>query len=158
MTSYLTLYGKETGLMEAASYFFLIHSISVICSRPFTGKVIDSRGANIVVYPCILLFATGMFIYSRSTATWMVLLAAACMGLGFGNFNSAAQMIAVKNAEPSRLGHATATYFMFLDLGFGLGPYILGHIIEGVGFRLLYLLASCIALICMPVYYNGLWE
>ncbi|MED3661100.1 MFS transporter [Ureibacillus sp. FSL K6-8385] len=158
VTSYLTLYGKETGLMEAASYFFLIHSISVICSRPFTGKVIDSRGANIVVYPCILLFATGMFIYSRSTATWMVLLAAACMGLGFGNFNSAAQMIAVKNAEPSRLGHATATYFMFLDLGFGLGPYILGHIIEGVGFRLLYLLASCIALICMPVYYNGLWE
>lgn len=153
VTSYLTLYGKETGLIEAASYFFFIHSICVICSRPFTGKIIDARGANIIVYPCMLLFATGMFVYSQSTATWMILIAAACMGIGFGNFNSAAQTIAVKNADSSRLGLATATYFMFIDLGFGLGPYILGHIIEGVGFRLLYMVASCIGLVCIPVYY-----
>ena len=153
VTSYLTLYSKETGLIEAASYFFFIHSICVICSRPFTGKMIDARGANIVVYPCMLLFATGMFVYSQSTATWMIFMAAACMGLGFGNFNSAAQTIALKNADPSRLGLATATYFIFMDLGFGLGPYILGHIIEGVGFRLLYIVISCIGLLCIPVYY-----
>lgn len=153
VTSYLTLYGKETGLVEAASYFFFIHSICVICSRPFTGKLIDARGANIVVYPCILLFATGMLIYSQSTATWMILMAAACMGLGFGNFNSAAQTISVKNADPSRLGLATATYFIFMDLGFGLGPYILGHVIEGVGFRMLYIVIACIGLLCIPMYY-----
>ncbi|MGM9945932.1 MAG: MFS transporter [Lysinibacillus sp.] len=153
VTSYLTLYGKETGLIEAAGYFFFIHSICVICSRPFTGKMIDARGANIVVYPCMLLFAAGMFIYSQSTATWMIIMAAACMGLGFGNFNSAAQTIALKNADPSRLGLATATYFIFMDLGFGLGPYILGHIIEGVGFRLLYMVASCVGLLCIPIYY-----
>lgn len=75
------------------------------------------------------------------------------MGLGFGNFNSAAQLIAVKNADPARIGLATATYFIFLDLGFGLGPYILGHIIEGIGFRQLYMAASFICLICLPVYY-----
>ena len=80
-------------------------------------------------------------------------MAAACMGLGFGNFNSAAQTIAVKNADPARLALATATYFMFLDLGFGLGPYILGHIIEGVGFRSLYVATSCIGLLCIPIYY-----
>ena len=153
VTSYLTLYGKETGLIEVAGYFFFIHSMCVICSRPFTGKVIDARGANIVVYPCMLLFATGMFVYSQSTAPWMIILAAACMGLGFGNFNSAAQTIALKNADPSRLALATATYFMFLDLGFGLGPYILGHIIEGLGYRSLYMIISCIGLICIPIYY-----
>jgi len=153
VTSYLTLYGKETGLIEAVGYFFFVHSICVLCSRPFTGKMIDARGANIVVYPCMLLFATGMFVYSQSTATWMIVIAAICMGLGFGNFNSAAQTIAVKNADPSRLGTATATYFMFIDLGFGLGPYILGYVIEGVGFRLLYMVASCIGLVCLPIYY-----
>lgn len=153
VTSYLMLYGKETGLIKAASYFFLIHSLCVICSRPFTGKVMDARGVNIVVYPCMLLFATGMFVYSQSTANWMIFIAAACMGLGFGNINSAAQLIAVKNANPARLGLATATYFIFLDLGFGLGPYVLGHIIEGIGFRLLYMVASCIGLICIPIYY-----
>lgn len=153
VTSYLTLYGKETGLIEAVGYFFFIHSICAICSRPFTGKMIDARGANIVVYPCMLLFAAGMFVYSQSTATWMIMMAAACMGLGFGNFNSAAQTIAVKNADPSRLGLATATYFIFMDLGFGLGPYILGHIIEDVGFRLLYMVASCAGLLCIPIYY-----
>ncbi|TSI02299.1 MFS transporter [Lysinibacillus sp. BW-2-10] len=153
VTSYLTLYGKETGLIEAVGYFFFIHSICVICSRPFTGKMIDARGANIIVYPCMLLFATGMFVYSQSTATWMIIMAAACMGLGFGNFNSAAQIIALKNADPSRLALATATYFIFLDLGFGLGPYILGHIIQGVGFRSLYMVISCIGLLCIPIYY-----
>lgn len=154
VTSYLMLYGKETGLIKAASYFFLIHSLCILCSRPFTGKIMDARGTNIVVYPCMLLFATGMFIYSQSTADWMILIAAACMGLGFGNINSAAQLIAVKNADPDRLGLATATYFIFMDLGFGLGPYLLGHIIEGIGFRMLYTMASCIGLICIPIYYK----
>lgn len=153
VTSYLKLYSKETGLMEAAGYYFLIHSLCVICSRPFTGKMIDAKGTNIVVYPCILLFVTGMFLYSQSTASWMMLVAAACMGLGFGNFNSAAQTIAVKSADPSRLGLATATYFMFIDLGFGLGPYILGYIIESVGFRLLYMTTALIGLLCIPIYY-----
>lgn len=153
VTSFLMLYGKETGLIEAAGYFFLIHSVCAIFSRPFTGKIMDVRGVNIIVYPCILLFSAGMFVYSQSTANWMLLIAAGCMGLGFGNFNSAAQLIAVKNADPARIGLATATYFIFLDLGFGLGPYILGHIIEGIGFRQLYMAASFICLICLPVYY-----
>lgn len=153
VTSYLKLYSEETGLVEAGGYYFLIHSLCVIFSRPFTGKIMDAKGANIVVYPCILLFASGMFLYSQSTENWMILVAAACMALGFGNFNSTAQTIAVKNAEPSRLWVATATYFMFIDLGVGLGPYLLGYVIESVGFRLLYEFAALMGLLCIPIYY-----
>ena len=153
VTSYLTLYGKDIGLLSVMAYFFIVHATCVLCSRPFTGKLMDKKGANIVVYPCLLLFAFGMLMYSQAAASWMIIVAAMCMGLGFGNFNSAAQMIAVKSAQPQRLGLATATYFIFLDLGFGLGPYVLGYIIEHVGFHTLYSIISALAIIAMPVYY-----
>lgn len=151
--SYLSLYSKEINLVNAASYFFLVHAIVVTCSRPITGRLIDSKGANVIVYPCIIIFVAGMLLYSQATAPWMILVAAALFGLGWGNFNSTAQTLAIKFTVPNRIGLATATYFIFIDLGMGLGPFILGYLIPNVGFRMLYVVSAVIALLCIPLYH-----
>ena len=153
ITSYLVLYSKQINLVQAASYFFLVHAFCVIFSRFFTGKWIDTKGANVVIYPCMILFSLGMLLYSQASVAWVLLSAGALISTGFGNFNSAAQTIAIRSIPPERLGIATATYFMFIDLGSGLGPYILGFVIEDIGFRTLYILLSLIGLICIPIYY-----
>lgn len=153
ITSYLVLYSKQINLVQAASYFFLVHAFCVICSRFFTGKWIDTKGANVVIYPCMILFSLGMLLYSQASVAWVLLSAGALISTGFGNFNSAAQTIAIRSIPPKRLGIATATYFMFIDLGSGLGPYVLGFLIEDIGFRTLYILLSLIGLICIPIYY-----
>ena len=151
--TFLSFYAESINLVSAASYFFLVYAIVIIISRPFTGKLMDTKGANIIVYPCIVLFAIGMLLFSQASAGWMLLLAAAFIGIGYGNFNSVAQTIAVKVTEPHRFGLATATYFILFDIGLGVGPYILGFIVPNTGYRTIFVAMVAVIVICIPVYY-----
>lgn len=151
--TFLSFYAESINLVSAASYFFLVYAIVIIISRPFTGKLMDTKGANIIVYPCIVLFAIGMLLFSQASAGWMLLLAAAFIGFGYGNFNSVAQTIAVKVTEPHRFGLATATYFILFDIGLGVGPYILGFIVPNTGYRTIFVAMVAVIVICIPVYY-----
>ena len=124
--TFLSLYTKGLHLEAAASFFFICYSAAVVLSRPFSGRLLDARGANFVVYPCLAIFAIGTFLLGRVTNIITLLLAGTIMGLGWGNFLSCGQAISIKNAPSHRLGLATATYYMFLDVGFSLGPYLFG--------------------------------
>lgn len=158
--SYINFYASELELIEAASVFFLVYSIAVLISRPITGKLMDARGANIVMYPAIAIFAIGLFVLSQATNATMLLLAGALIGLGFGNIQSGTQAIAVKAAPPHRMGMATSTFFIALDAGLGFGPYFIGLIIPLTGFSTLYLGLTFVALFTIFLYYvmNGRGE
>ncbi|MER2108861.1 MAG: MFS transporter [Solibacillus sp.] len=151
--SFITFYAEEIHLVDTASYFFLAYAVIVVLSRPYTGKLMDMRGPNLIVYPCLAIFAIGMVLFSQATAGWMLLLAAACFGLGYGNFNSIAQTIAVKSTEPHRFGLATSTYFILYDLGLGIGPFILGMIEPHTTYEMIFAAMVPIILICLPLYY-----
>lgn len=151
--TFITFYAKEINLVEAASYFFLAYAAIVIISRPFTGKLMDVRGPNIIVYPCLAVFAIGMLLFSQASAGWMLLVAAVLIGFGYGNFNSIAQTIAVKVTEPHRFGLATSTYFILYDLGLGVGPFILGMIEPYTTYRTIFVSMIPLILVCIPLYY-----
>ncbi|MER2154200.1 MAG: MFS transporter [Solibacillus sp.] len=151
--TFITFYAREINLVEAASYFFLAYAGVVVISRPFTGKLMDVRGPNIIVYPCLAVFAIGMLLFSQASAGWMLLLAAVLIGFGYGNFNSIAQTIAVKVTEPHRFGLATSTYFILYDLGLGVGPFILGMIEPYTTYRTIFVSMIPLILICIPLYY-----
>ena len=151
--TFITFYAREINLVEAASYFFLAYAGVVVISRPFTGKLMDVRGPNIIVYPCLVVFAIGMLLFSQASAGWMLLFAAVLIGFGYGNFNSIAQTIAVKVTEPHRFGLATSTYFILYDLGLGVGPFILGMIEPYTTYRTIFVSMIPLILICIPLYY-----
>lgn len=146
--SYINFYASELDLVEAASIFFLVYSIAVLLSRPITGRLMDARGANVVMYPAIAVFAVGLLVLSQATSALGLLVAGALIGLGFGNIQSGTQAIAVKAATPARMGMATSTFFIALDAGLGFGPYLIGLMIPLTGFSMLYLgLAGVVALL-----------
>ncbi|WP_409294675.1 MFS transporter [Peribacillus sp. SCS-26] len=144
--SFINFYAIEINLVETASFFFIVYSIAVLASRPFTGRIMDTRGANFVMYPAFILFAAGMLLLSQAGSSFTLLTAGALIGLGFGNMQSTTQAVAIKVTEPHRMGLATSTFFIFLDAGLGFGPYILGLIIPHTGYHLLYaMMAAAIA-------------
>ena len=155
--SYINFYASELDLIEAASIFFLVYSVAVLLSRPITGKLMDARGANVVMYPAIAIFAIGLLVLSQANSGWMLLLAGALIGLGFGNIQSGTQAIAVKASPPHRMGMATSTFFIALDAGLGFGPYFIGLLIPLTGFSTLYLILSGVVLFTIFLYYvmNG---
>src|SRR5699024_5555998 len=133
--AFISFYAEEIKLVQTASYFFIVYAVVVLFTRPFTGRLLDRRGANIVVYPCLVLFVIGMSLFSQATSSWMLLLAAVFIGIGYGNFNSVAQAVAIKLTAPHRFGLAISTYFIFFDLGLGFGPYILGFFVPSLGYQ-----------------------
>ena len=151
--SFLTLYSRQLHLEEAASFFFLIYAIVVIVSRPFSGRLLDARGANFVIYPSLFFFAIGMLVLSQASYGITLLLSGAIIGLGYGNFLSCGQAISVKSTSPNRFGLATATYYMFLDVGFGIGPYLFGSLVPITGYRGLYFVMAMIILAAIVLYY-----
>jgi MFS family permease len=83
----------------------------------------------------------------------MLLAAAILFALGYGNFFSCAQALSIKDVPPHRMGLAVTTYFIFVDLGFGLGPYVLGLFVPHTGYRGLYLMMTLVILSSVLLYY-----
>lgn len=136
--SYINLYAVELDLVSAASFFFGIYTVSVLVSRPFTGKLVDRKGANYIMYPAFFLFGAGMLLLSTVDQSLTLLLAGGLIGLGFGNISSISQTVITLKVTPERIGYATATFFIFYDIGTGFGPFILGLIIPFTGYSMMY--------------------
>ncbi len=151
--SFINFYAIEVNLVETASFFFFVYAIAVLISRPFTGRLMDLRGANFIMYPAFLLFGAGLLLLSTANSGIVLLLAGALIGLGFGNMQSSTQAIAVKLTPTHRLGLATSTFFIFLDAGLGFGPYLLGFLIPATGYSMLYVIMGIMVLATSVLYF-----
>ncbi|MDN7242431.1 MFS transporter [Planococcus sp. N028] len=151
--SFINFYASEINLVNAASFFFIVYAAVILVTRPITGRLLDVKGANYVMYPAFLALAAGLLLLSTVNTGVTLLLSAALIGLGFGNMQSCTQAIAVKLTPPHRMGLATSTFFIFLDAGIGFGPYILGLIIPSTGYREMYVILSVFALATAVLYY-----
>ncbi|WP_458127043.1 MFS transporter [Paenibacillus sp. Z3-2] len=151
--SYLNVYALELNLVESASFFFMVYTVFVLISRPFTGRVVDKKGANVIMYPAFVLFGAGLLVLGSVTSGVTLLLAAALVALGFGNISSISQAVSIRLAEPHRVGLATATFFIFIDLGNGFGPSVIGLIIPYTGYDGLYVFLGLLVLATLVSYY-----
>ncbi len=151
--SFMSFYTVEIDLEKVGGYFFLIYAIVVILTRPVTGKLLDSKGANVIIYPGLLIFAVGMYLFSSTSTSLVFIIAAICIGIGYGNFTSVAQAVAVKETPRERMGLATSTFFILYDLGLGFGPYVLGKLVPSMGYRSIFSWMVVVILISIVLYY-----
>src|SRR5699024_6096723 len=151
--SFLNLYPIEFNLITAASFFFRVYSAVVMLTRPVTGKILDQKGANIVLYPTFIFMAIGFYILGNSTTSFVMLLAGALIGLGFGNFQSIAQTLSVNLADKENVGLATSTYFIMLEVGLGFGPFFLGFLVPSLGYGGLYQFLVLSIMAAMVIFY-----
>lgn len=82
----------------------------------------------------------------------MLLAAGAIFGLGYGNFQSCAQAIALKGISVERLGIDTSTFYIFLDSGIGFGPYFLGVVIQSLGYGGMYEVLTIVILLSLAAF------
>lgn len=148
--TFIAGYTQEINLIEAGSVFFIFYAAAILVSRPFTGRLFDRKGENFVLYPGLLLFAAALIILSRAHQGYTVLLAAVIIGFGYGNFFSSAQALAVKVSPGHRKALATATFFILVDIGAGMGPFMLGFFVPALGYRGLYV--SIAFLVCATLF------
>ncbi|KGT46493.1 MULTISPECIES: MFS transporter [Acinetobacter] len=151
--SFINLYAKEINLLQAASFFFLMYAAAILISRPFTGRLMDRKGENVIMYPAIVLMALGIGLLSQAHNSVMLLTSAALLGFGYGNIQSICQTIAVKSTTLERMGLATSTFFIALDAALGFGPYFIGNFLDQIGYEHLYIYSAIITFTCLIWYY-----
>lgn len=151
--SFISVYARDLGLVDFASFFFIVYAVAILASRPFTGKLFDRKGENIIAYPGIILFTIGLLLLSIAHMPFLFLLSAAIIGLGYGSIVPSFQTLAVNSAAPEKRGMATATFFLFFDSGMGIGSFLLGIITAKTSFHTMYVFSSIIIAFTGIVYY-----
>lgn len=150
---FMAAYTRDINLADAGKYFFVVYAVIITVTRPLLGILFDRKGENWVMYPCFVCLAFGIYLLSIASNTWTILLSAVFVGLGYGTFMSNGQAVSVKIVPVHRIGVATSTYFIALDVGLGFGPYILGAVKESVGYTYMFQGTVVIAIIALFVYF-----
>ena len=106
VSSFLALYSEKAGLTTAAGVFFIVYAVVVFFARPIVGRRFDAKGENSVMYVAMVVFALGLAILAMATHAFVLLLAAAVMGLGFGSVQACGRALMIKVTPLHRLpGH-----------------------------------------------------
>ncbi len=145
--TFLKPFADEVGLQIAASVFFVVYAAAMFVTRPLTGKLYDRFGQRFAMIPAFISFMIGMMMLGLSQNSFMMLTSAAFLGFGVGTIQACGLTIAVQKVSRNQIGLANSTFYIFLDLGVGLGPTLLGLLVPEVGYAGLFItmvvLAAC---------------
>lgn len=152
ITGFLSIYATEAGIQNIG-VFFSVYAVTLLVSRPLSGKLTDRFGFSSVIYPGLLLLAGAMILLSRAASLPAFLVCAAVYGLGLGSVQSSLQAMAIVRAPKERRGAANATFFTGFDGGIGFGSVIGGMIASLAGYSGMYLYLSLFVIFAGILYY-----
>lgn len=150
--SYIGAYTEAIGLLLGGSLFYVAYSLTCLLFRPISGIVLDKYGNNVVMIPILFAMIFGFLAVAVADSTFILLLGAVLIAIGYGTIPSAGQAIAVQKVKLNRYSMATATLYMALDAGNGVGPYLLGMIVPIYGFRAVYICSAIAAALAFCYY------
>ncbi len=150
--SFVPVYAEELNIATVASYFFIVYAFFMIGSRPSLGRLMDEKGAPVVLIPSLVVFGIGLWTLGMTTTAFIFLVAAALIGLGYGSLMPGFQTLSIQSTTPARSSHAISTFFIFYDIGMASGAYVWGVLVATEGFPLMYQSAGTLMFIAMFVY------
>lgn len=151
VVSFLALYGQERQVSDIG-LFFVVYAISLTVSRPFFGRLADTKGYDMVMVSGLILCSSAMTIIYFAHTLPVFILAGMVYGIGYGAVQPTTQALSVLYVPIERRGAATATFFLFLDLGMCLGAVMWGFVAQYFGYGLMYLMVIIPTLFAMLVY------
>jgi predicted MFS family arabinose efflux permease len=153
VSAFLALYAQSMGLVETASTFFIVYAVFILICRPFTGRWSDTLGSKVIIYPCVLLFALGMFLLSQAHSNALILIAGALIGIGYGSVTPIFQTQIIGSVEPHRVGIANSLFFNSMDAGMAIGAYVLGLVASSAGYSYVYLVGVALIIVAGLQYF-----
>ncbi|AGI47767.1 Arabinose efflux permease [Thermoplasmatales archaeon BRNA1] len=150
--TFISPYGREIGLAEASTYFFVFISIATLTARLLGGRVYDRHGENVALIPFFILFFIGMVMLSRADNPYVLLTAGLLMGFNVAQMVSVGQSLVVKRASRARYSVAISTFNNFLDFAYCIGPIVFGFVVEGIGYRDGFLAFSFVSVASLLLY------
>ncbi|MBB5335279.1 MFS transporter [Pectinatus brassicae] len=137
VNTFIAMMAKQAGIADAG-IFFIVGTIFVFISRPFGGRLFDSKGAFWVILPGAFLFLGALFIIINASTLPILLAASVLYGLGGGLLLPALLTWMLNVVHADRRSSASATFYNMLDIGTSGGIIILGSLAGSVGYIHMY--------------------
>jgi MFS family permease len=153
VTAFLETYMVGFGIPAAAQLFFIVYAAFILIFRPVAGRMLDRRGGNFVMTPAILSYSVSLLLLGSASAFPQFMIAALFMALGYGNVLNIGQAIAVNVVPPEKIGVATSTYFIFSDVGMGVGAFAMGWIASITNFSFMYFTEAGMVILTLGLYW-----
>jgi MFS family permease len=141
LAAFFPLHALKHGVTNPGIFFIFLAS-TLALGRILGGKILDVYERRKVVIPCLIAIFFAMVILTFSTNLPMFILVAVIYGTGLSLLFPSLLIYAIENTGSAR-GPAMATFTAFGDLGAGIGPMIMGIILQGTSYPIMF---SCLAL------------
>ena len=153
VNTYLNSYAADMGLGMFSPFTFLMYSVALLISRPLTGKLMDRKGENAVLYLSIVCHVLMFVLIAFASNGAMLICVGILMALGFGTCMSVGQAVCVKLLGQERSTIAVGTFFFLCDAGCGIAPYFWGLLITAAGYVPMYLGCACVGALALAYYH-----
>lgn len=131
---FLPSFAAMRGLKASSSLFFICYALAALLTRPISGRLFDRFGEKRLLPPLFIITMLAFALLAMTHGPLLLLASGLLLGIGFGNYQSIGQAVAISRVTRSRFAQATTTFFIFFDLGIGIGPYLFGMLIPLAGY------------------------
>jgi MFS family permease len=143
--AFFPLYALHHGVSNPGIFFAFI-AISLILGRSLGGRILDIYAREKVIIPCLIAIIISIVVLTFSTTLPMFILVAIIFGTGWAFLYPSLVVYAVENSGSAR-GPAMGTFTALADLGAGIGPMIMGLIVEWTNYRMMFIFLTLIGIV-----------
>ncbi len=113
---------------------FTLMSLLNLAAVPFSGTLADRYGRKAVIVPASALTCVSLVMFAVAPSLWFLTLASVVQGVATGFAGPAPAAYAADIAPESSRGFAMGLYRTYGDIGFVVGPPIMGWIADSSGY------------------------
>jgi MFS family permease len=136
LCAFFPLYALRHGISNPG-IFFVFLAITLILGRAFGGKILDIYERKKVIIPCFITVIISMVMLTFSTTLIMFILAAVILGTGWAFLYPSIFIDAIDHSGSAQ-GPAMATFTALADLGAGMGPMIMGAVLQWTNYSIMF--------------------
>lgn len=143
MFTFLKTFVMHTGIGSVGGFFGAYAGVA-LAFRLLLGWLPDRVGPKRVLFPALATQAAGFVLLALADSTGEVLAAGALCGAGHGYTFPLLFGMVVSRARNADRGTAMAIYTALFDLGVLIGGPLLGGVIDGFGYTVMYVTAAAL--------------
>jgi MFS family permease len=151
LTAFFPLYAINHGVANPGLFFTTI-AMTLMFGRALGGKILDLYSKERIILPCLIIYIISMVILAFSKTQPMFILVAVIWGMGQA-FLMPTLMAYTLDRVGSSPGPAMGTFTAIADVGFTLGPVIMGIILHMTSYPIMFLCLALTGLINLNYFY-----
>ena len=151
----IVIYATSLGFQAAGAFFFSIQAlVTAFISIP-AGFIQDRFGGKVAVAIAIVARAVGLLLIALNPTSTIFMIAGVLCGFAKAG-NNVIMADAMKLQPKKRMGLATSTHLLLVEIGMLFGSLIGGFIVDGAGYTICFIV--CAILLCVSLVFYFLLQ